>query len=110
MEEIKFYTATEAAKIMGIMPRTVWQYIKDGKLSARKIGRSWKITPECLKEFIEGKQAEPTRPIKEIREIREVQADKNEIRFNLEDGIITIYYADLDGLEQGRAQAKTWLK
>jgi excisionase family DNA binding protein len=110
MKELKYFTATEAAEMLGVMPRTVWQYIKEGKITARKIGRSWKITPESLKEFIEGKQAEPTLPIKEIREIREVQADKNEIRFNLEDGIITIYYADLNGLEQGRAQAKTWLK
>ena len=105
MDELKVFTATEAAKMLGVMPRTIWTYIKDGKLKARKVGRAWKITDDSLKDFLDGTPAEGTK----IKEIREVQADKNETRLNLKDGIITIYYADAQGLEQGRAQARNWL-
>lgn len=105
MEEIKLYTSKEVAEMLGILPRTVWTYIKDGRLKARKVGRAWKIPAESLKEFFDGELKTPT-----VKEIREVQADKNEFRMNLEDGIITIYYTNEKGLARGRAQAKEWIK
>lgn len=106
MEELKVFTATEAAKLLGVMPRTIWTYIKDGKLKARKVGRAWKITDESLKGFLNGTPEGSAA----IKEIREVQSATNETRLNLKDGIFTIYYADAQGLEQGREQAKSWLK
>ena len=106
MEELKVFTAKKKKKMLGVMPRTIWTYIKDGKLKARKVGRAWKITGESLKDFLDDVPTEGTT----IREIREVQADKNETRLNLQDGVITIYYADAQGLEQGREQARNWLK
>lgn len=103
MAELKVFTATEAAKMLNVMPRTIWTYIHEGKLKARKVGRAWKITAESLNDFLnDGKMA--------VAEVREIQADRNEMRVNLEDGIVTIYYADVQGLEHGRAQARAWLK
>lgn len=52
-EEIKLYTLLEAQDILKVTRRTLYNYIKSGKLSAVKIGREWRITHESLKAFIE---------------------------------------------------------
>lgn len=106
MEELKLYTSKEVAEMLGITARTVWDYIKAGKIKARKVGRAWKITADNIKDFMDEGQEKTLA----VTEIREVQADKNETRVNLKDGIITIYYTNNKGLEQGRKQAKNWIK
>lgn len=42
------YNASQAAKLLGIKPRTLRQWISDGKLQAKKYGFSnrWYITEE----------------------------------------------------------------
>ena len=107
MEEIKLYTSHDVAEMLGTTPRTVWTYIKDGRLKARKVGRAWKITADSLKAFLDDGQTGKENALKEIRE---VQADTNETRVNFDEGTITIYYADLKGLSQGRVQAQKWLQ
>lgn len=52
IEGIKFYTAAEVAKILGITPTTVRAYIRDNKLPAQRIGRSLLITEGNLLEFL----------------------------------------------------------
>ena len=107
MEEIKLYTSKDVAEMLGTTPRTVWTYIKNGRLKARKVGHSWKITADSLKAFLD--DGTPEKKIT-VKEIREIPADKDEMRVNLEDGIITIYYTTLKGLEAGRKRAIPWLQ
>jgi excisionase family DNA binding protein len=51
MDSMKLYTPDEAAKILRITRRSVYNYIKAGQLKAAKMGREWRITEEHLIEF-----------------------------------------------------------
>jgi len=50
---IKLYTVKEVSDILKITPRTLKTYIKEHKVSAKKIGGKWYISEKNLKEFLE---------------------------------------------------------
>lgn len=52
MSEIKTYTLNEVAAILHITTRTLYSYIKDGKIKAVKIGRSWRVTEDALNKLL----------------------------------------------------------
>ena len=51
MAKQKFLTIEKVAKRLQIGERSVYRYVKDGKLKATKIG-GWRITEKDLKDFI----------------------------------------------------------
>lgn len=53
MSDIKVYTTKEVEQILKVERQAVMRYIKAGQLKATKIGRSYRITEENLKEFLE---------------------------------------------------------
>ena len=52
MADIKVYTLEEVCDILSITKRTVYNYIKDGKLKAFKMGKYWRVTEESFRDFI----------------------------------------------------------
>ena len=52
MNTIKVYTLEEVAAILQLTRRTLYSYIKDGKLKAVKIGKYWRVSEETLQQFI----------------------------------------------------------
>ncbi len=52
IENIKFYRIPEVADALGVTPQTVRQYIKTGRLKAKRIGRPLLITENNIKEFL----------------------------------------------------------
>ena len=46
------FTAAEVAEILDIHPRTVGEYIRDGKLKAFQFGGGWKISEGALRQFV----------------------------------------------------------
>lgn len=58
MAELKVYALDELAEILKVSRRSLYNFIKDGKLKGFKVGREWRITEEALKEFIEKGGAE----------------------------------------------------
>ncbi len=52
MEE-KFYTVDEVANILGLHPKTIRKFIREGKLIANKVGKQWRITGNDLSNFTE---------------------------------------------------------
>lgn len=50
----KVLTPDEAAALLKVTERTLLQWLRDGKLPARKIGRRWYISEEALVAFIAG--------------------------------------------------------
>ena len=52
MEAPKVYTVEEVMEIMHLTKRTVYNYLRDGKLKAVKVGKYWRISQENLEEFI----------------------------------------------------------
>lgn len=52
--ELKLYSLEDVSQIVGLTHRTIWNYVKAGKLPAVKIGGKWKVSEENLKKFING--------------------------------------------------------
>jgi excisionase family DNA binding protein len=50
----KYFTSEQAAKLLNIHPKTVQRYIREGRLKANKVGKSWLITGHDLSVFAEG--------------------------------------------------------
>jgi len=50
----KFYTVDEIAEMVKIHPKTIQRYIREGKLKASKVGKSWRVTGHDLSTFTEG--------------------------------------------------------
>ena len=48
---MKYYTTTEAAKLLGITDRQIRRYCVSGKLGM-KIGRNWAISPDEVEAFV----------------------------------------------------------
>lgn len=42
----------DVARRLGLVPATVWRWCREGKLPCVKMGKSWRIRPEALEEFI----------------------------------------------------------
>lgn len=61
---IKLYSITELAKILDLHPKTILRFIHEGKLHAKKIGRTWKVNEDDLKIFCHGELADnkPQKP------------------------------------------------
>ncbi len=52
--DLRLYKLSEVAAIMGVTHRTVWNYVKAGKIPARKIAGTWRITEGNLREYLNG--------------------------------------------------------
>lgn len=52
MEE-HFYTVKQIAQMLNIHPKTIQRYIREGRLRATKIGKSWRVTGHDLSRFTE---------------------------------------------------------
>ncbi len=49
-----YYTVEQISKMLDIHPKTIQRYIRDGRLRASKVGKSWRINGHDLSVFIEG--------------------------------------------------------
>lgn len=52
VEDMTIYTVKEVSDILGITQITIREYIKQGKLKAKKIAGVWRITGESLRDFL----------------------------------------------------------
>ncbi len=51
-EELKLYTIDEVTKILKVTQRTVYNYIKNGNLTAIKVGKYWRVKHQDLETFL----------------------------------------------------------
>ena len=52
LQDLKLYTLEEAKLVVGLTPQTLKRHIRDGKLSAKKIGGKWRVTKSDLEKYI----------------------------------------------------------
>ena len=52
MADIKVYTLDEVAEILKVTKRTLYNYVKAGKLPAVKMGKYRRVSEESLQAFI----------------------------------------------------------
>lgn len=48
-----YYTVEQAAEVLSLHPKTIQRYIREGRLQAKKVGKSWRITEYDLSTFAE---------------------------------------------------------
>ena len=51
-EPIRVYTLDEVAEVLKITRRTLYTYVKEGKLKAVKIGHEWRVSETALQDFL----------------------------------------------------------
>jgi excisionase family DNA binding protein len=55
LEDIKFYELKELVPVLKVSYRTLLDYVNKGRLKAVKIGGRWRVSPENLNAFLEGR-------------------------------------------------------
>jgi type I restriction enzyme M protein len=63
MQRDMLYTLEEVADILHVSERTIFRYIHDKKLNAKKVGGTWRISAAALKAFVEGEAPEVLRAV-----------------------------------------------
>jgi excisionase family DNA binding protein len=53
-----YYTVEQISDMLNIHPKTIQRYIREGRLRATKIGKSWRVTGHDLSVFVEGNRDE----------------------------------------------------
>ena len=49
----RYYTVDKIAKMLLMHPKTIQRYIREDKLHAKKVGKSWRVYEQDLKVFME---------------------------------------------------------
>lgn len=52
-DTLKIYTLEEVQTLLKVTQRTIYNYIKEGKLKAVKIGKYWRVKHTGLQDFID---------------------------------------------------------
>lgn len=50
---MKYYSVEQVSDMLSMHPKTIQRYIREGKLRANKVGKSWRITGHDLSIFAE---------------------------------------------------------
>ncbi len=54
-----YYTPEQLAEKLQLSVRTIWAYIREGKLPASKMGRKYRISEEQLERFMKSQEVKP---------------------------------------------------
>ncbi len=57
-KDIEVYTLEEVQALLQVTRRTLYNWIKGGKLEAFRAGRQWRVTREALDQFTKNGTAE----------------------------------------------------
>lgn len=50
-KDLEVYTLKEIEELLMVTRRTLYNWIKSGKLKAFRIGKEWRVTKEALEKF-----------------------------------------------------------
>lgn len=99
MEE-KYYSVEQISEMLNIHPKTIQRYIREGKLFASKIGKSWRVTGHDLSIFVENSKtqakAENTSEIKrsilktKISSVIDIDVEGNEIASRIINAVMAL--------------------
>lgn len=59
-ETMKVYTLEELVDLLKVTKRTLYNYIKSGRLKAVKMGKYWRVTQKQLDAFLSEGERETT--------------------------------------------------
>jgi len=55
---VRVYTVIEMADTLHVTPETLKEYIKDGKMTAFKVGNQWRMTDKDLSDYVDARRKE----------------------------------------------------
>ena len=58
VEDITVYNVKEISELLGITQVTIREYIRQGRLRAKKIAGEWRITGDALRDFLSADKIE----------------------------------------------------
>lgn len=84
---LRVYDLNELCELLGVSLQVIRRYIKDGKLTASKIGRKYIITEKSLQDFINGNTKKPISDKEMLDYLKNYETSNNTdaIKINLED-------------------------
>ena len=50
----RILTVPQAAEQLQVSERTVYEWLRDGKLPGRKIGKMWRLSADAINDFLRG--------------------------------------------------------
>ena len=50
----RILTVPQAAEQLQVSERTVYEWLREGKLPGRKIGKVWRLSAEAINDFLRG--------------------------------------------------------
>lgn len=50
--DLKMYKLSDLEDMLGVSHRTLWRYVKAGKLKAVKIAQKWMVSEQTLRDFL----------------------------------------------------------
>ena len=65
MDDTKYLTLEQVAKLLGVSERTVMRQIKAGRLKAFKVGRSLRFEEDAIQEYVKHQQVTPEKTSEE---------------------------------------------
>jgi len=103
----KLYSIDDLTKILNLHPKTILRFIHEGKIAARKIGRSWRVAEDDLKTFCHGELAgskmlelpERSDPLKDrvkVSAVIEISGQNSEEASRISNSIIAMRNSDRD--------------
>lgn len=70
----KYYTVDQISQMLSIHPKTIQRYIREGKLTATKIGKSWRVSGHDLSRFTEDNNNSSAGNLSSISEQERIKA------------------------------------
>ncbi len=61
--ELKLYSISDLTTILKLHPKTILRFINEGKIKARKIGRSWMVSEDDLKSYCHSELSNKQPPV-----------------------------------------------
>lgn len=65
----RYYTVEQVAELLTMHPKTIQRYIREGKLKAKKVGKSWRIYEQDLREYMKGSDVDDDNLLKPEKKV-----------------------------------------
>lgn len=60
----RYYTVEKVAELLALHPKTIQRYVREGKLKAKKVGKSWRIYEQGLSDYMQSSSMEDSNQLK----------------------------------------------
>ncbi|MFN1835518.1 helix-turn-helix domain-containing protein [Balneola sp. MJW-20] len=77
--DLTLYSVDDLHELLGISKMTLRAYLREGRIRGRKLGVSWYVTEEAIKEYFEEPQNNDSAPVKSDKDYRYIVQGVNDL-------------------------------